>query len=122
LACFATSRYQEPHSLRSLIPPSPRGWTRDILYIGISNDTTAHAMAIGMLHAGASDVAQLGVNWSYPKILLFPLGPDGRRQATSLFKGFVFRDDEYVERASTRDVSYLVRRAATAGTHSDRSR
>jgi hypothetical protein len=80
------------------------------LFVGVSNDTTARAIAEAMHHAGASDVAQLDVNWSYPKFLLFPRDRAGRRRALGLFAGFVFRPDEYVERPSTRDFFYLVKR------------
>ena len=80
------------------------------LFVGISNDTTARAMALGMQRAGASDVAQLDVNWSYPKILLFPRDTAGKRHAVGLFRGFLFDDDDYVSEPSPRDFFYLVRR------------
>jgi hypothetical protein len=83
---------------------------RSRLYIGISNDTTAPAIARAMHHAGASDVAQLDVNWSYPKFLLYERGSAGQLRARGLFEGFVFRPDEYVVRPSQRDFFYLVRR------------
>lgn len=85
--------------------------SRGVLFVGVSNDTTATAIANAMHHAGASDVAQLDVNWSYPKFLLFPVDAAGERHAKGLFEGFVFRDDEYVRRPATRDFFYLVRRA-----------
>lgn len=83
---------------------------RRVLFVAVSNDTTATAMANAMQHAGASDVAQLDVNWSYPKFLLFPVDANGKRHASGLFEGFVFREDEYVQRPSTRDFFYLVLR------------
>lgn len=46
---------------RSAVGLSPDG---KILYVGISNHTTAKVMAAGMSHAGASNVAQMDVNWS----------------------------------------------------------
>jgi hypothetical protein len=79
------------------------------LFIGISNDTTARAMAQAMRHVGASDVAQLDVNFSYPKILVFPYRADGSREARSLFRGFLFHADDYVRRPSTRDFFYVER-------------
>lgn len=84
--------------------------SRDVLFVAVSNDTTATAIANAMRHAGASDVAQLDVNWSYPKFLLFPVDAAGERHAEGLFEGFVFRDDEYVQRPAARDFFYLVRR------------
>jgi hypothetical protein len=41
------------------------------LFVGISNHTTAPAIALGMHHAGADTVAQLDVNFSYPKFVTF---------------------------------------------------
>lgn len=83
-----------------------------ILFVAVSNDTTATALANAMHHAGATDVAQLDVNWSYPKFLVFPLDAAGKRHAESLFEGFVFRRDEYVQRPAARDFFYLVHRDA----------
>jgi hypothetical protein len=83
---------------------------RRVLYVAVSNDTTARAIAQAMRHAGASDVMQLDVNWSYPKFLLFPSGSDGQRRAHGLFEGFVFHEDEYVRRSSPRDFFYVIRR------------
>lgn len=82
-----------------------------VLYVAISNSTTAYALAFGMQHAGAANAAQLDVNWSYPKILVFPRAASGRRTAQSVFKGFVFRPDDYVARPSSRDFFYVIRRA-----------
>ena len=84
--------------------------SHDVLFVAVSNDTTATAMANAMRHAGASDIAQLDVNWSYPKFLLFPVDATGQRRAEGLFEGFVFREDEYVRRPAARDFVYLVRR------------
>ncbi len=83
---------------------------RRLLFVSVSNDTTARAMALAMHHAGASDVAQLDVNWSYPRFLLFPRNSDGQRRAQTLFRGFLFREADYVERPSQRDFFYLTRR------------
>lgn len=83
---------------------------RQVLYMGISNDTTAGALARGMRHAGAVDVAQLDVNWSYPKFVLFEPGDAGpERQAVPLAKGFEFTADEYIRRRAFRDFFYVVR-------------
>jgi hypothetical protein len=85
-----------------------------LLFVGVSNDTTARALALGMQHAGASSVAQLDVNWSYPKILVFPRAASGRRIAQSVFKGFVFRPEDYVARPAPRDFFYVIRRVDRA--------
>ncbi len=88
---------------------------RELLFVGLSNDTTARAMAEAMHHAGASDVAQLDVNWSYPRFVVFPAGPHGKRQARGVFEGFVFHPEDYVRRPATRDFFYLLRREEPAG-------
>jgi len=82
-----------------------------VLYVGITNHTTARAIAQGMFHAGAKDVAQLDVNWSYPKFVLFEPGDAGaERQAVPLAKGFEFSTDEYIRKRSLRDFFYLLRK------------
>lgn len=82
---------------------------RTILYVGISNHTTARAMADGLHHAGASDVAQMDVNWSYPKFVLFePKAGDPTRKAVALAEGFEFSEDEYIRKRSRRDFFYLM--------------
>lgn len=87
----------------------------DTLYVGISNHTTATAIALGMHHAGAVAVAQLDVNFSYPKFVTFERSadqPEGDRQAMALADGFEFSTDEYLRKKSYRDFFYLTPRAA----------
>src|SRR5690606_971917 len=82
------------------------------LYVGISNHTTARVMAEGMRHAGATTVAQMDVNWSYPKFVLYePKGKAGKLIATALVEGFEFSDDEYIRSRSMRDFFYLTRKS-----------
>jgi hypothetical protein len=80
---------------------------RATLFVAVTNDTTAAALANAMLHAGATDVAQLDVNWSYPKFVLFPRDSKGIPHAESLFEGFLVGKDDFVRRASPRDFFYL---------------
>lgn len=85
---------------------------RDVLYVGITNHTTAPALASGMRHVGAVDVAQMDVNWSYPKFVLFePLEPGGERKAVALAEGFEFSEHEYIRKPNKRDFFYLMRQA-----------
>jgi hypothetical protein len=81
---------------------------RSVLFVAITNDTTATALAGAMLHAGASDVAQLDVNWSYPKFVMFPRDADGTPYAHSLFDGFLVGRDDFVRKRSARDFFYIV--------------
>lgn len=83
---------------------------RDVLYVGIGNSVTATAIALGMFHAGAVDVAQMDVNWSYPKFVLFEPGDAGSdRMAVPLAEGFEHSENEYIRKRSYRDFFYVVR-------------
>jgi hypothetical protein len=65
-----------------------------------------------MHHAGAVHVAQLDVNWSYPKFLLYEPGEGGpERKAVALAKGFEFDENEYIRKRSLRDFFYLTRKS-----------
>jgi hypothetical protein len=83
----------------------------EILYVGVSNSTTARALALGMQSAGAWNVAQLDVNWSYPRFLIFPRDAVGAPHATTLFSGFLFEREEMLRQRSPRDFFYVTRRA-----------
>lgn len=87
---------------------------REILYVAITNHTTARTLADAMRHAGATDVAQMDVNWSYPKFVLFePQTPGGERKAVPLAHGFEFCEDEYIRKRARRDFFYLVRKPSS---------
>jgi hypothetical protein len=92
---------------RSAIALSADG---SVLYVAVSNYTSARALALGMQAAGGHDVAQLDVNFSFPKFLLFPRDHAGVRHAASLFKGFLFEPNEMIDQADPRDFFYVVRR------------
>lgn len=84
--------------------------TRDVLFVAITNHTTARVLADAMLHAGAVDVAQLDVNWSYPKFVTFePSASGNERIAVALAAGFEYSPDEYVRDRQRRDFFYLMR-------------
>jgi hypothetical protein len=85
--------------------------TRDVLYVSITNHSSARVLADGMHHAGATDVAQLDVNWSYPKFVTFEPGDAGPdRVAIALASGFEFTPDEYIRKKQRRDFFYLMRK------------
>jgi hypothetical protein len=84
--------------------------SRRVLFVGISNNTTARALAEGMHHAGAVDVAQLDVNWSYPKFLLYRESDKGELVAQAPVDGFEFNPGEYVNKSAFRDFFYLTRK------------
>ncbi len=84
-----------------------------VLYMGIGDFTSAKAMALGMKHAGAFHVAQLDVNWSYPKFVLYKPRLLGSPEliATPLTEGFKFAEDEYIGSPHPRDFFYLIRKS-----------
>ena len=89
--------------------------TREILFMSVSNATSAHAIAVGMHHAGGHEVAQLDINYSYPRIVTFPPGESGEREATGVFPGFPFEKDDYIRHASQRDFFYVIHQAPERG-------
>jgi len=83
-----------------------------VLFSGIGDHTTARAIALALRHAGAAHVAQLDVNWSYPKFVIYQPrdGQHGELVATKLCDGFEFSEDQYIREPATRDFFYLTRR------------
>jgi len=84
---------------------------RSVLYVAITNHTTARVLAEGLHHAGATDIAQLDVNWSYPKFVTFePIGHSHVLHPVPLAPGFEFSDDEYLRKKEKRDFFYMLRK------------
>ncbi len=96
---------------RTVIRRSAVGLSRDgqILYVGISNHTNAKVMALGMHHAGGYNVAQMDVNWSYPKFVTYEPDENGKLIPVALADGFEFSKDLYLRERSMRDFFYLAR-------------
>jgi hypothetical protein len=93
---------------RSAVGLSADGRT---LFVGISNSTTARALALGMQHVGARDVAQLDVNFSFPRFLLYrDDAASGALNAVGAVRGLLYQPDEYLGHASTRDFFYVTAR------------
>jgi hypothetical protein len=86
----------------------------DVLFVSISEATTATAIAKAMHHAGAQHVAQLDVNWSYPKLVTVE-PKDGSFDAPivkAIIDGFEYTEDDYVRKEAQRDFFYLTRKDA----------
>ncbi|NUP11723.1 MAG: hypothetical protein HOW73_37225 [Polyangiaceae bacterium] len=83
------------------------------LYVGISEATTATAIAKAMNHAGAHNVAQLDVNWSYPKfVTVEPKNGDAANPTVkAIVDGFEYTEDDYVRKAMHRDFFYVTRKS-----------
>jgi hypothetical protein len=91
---------------RSAIGLDPTG---TILFVGISNHTTAPAIARGMHHAGAATVAQLDINFSYPKFVTYQRTQESSpKRAVPLAEGFEYSENEYLRKASHRDFFFVM--------------
>ena len=82
----------------------------EVMFVAVANSTSPRAIALAMLHAGAAHAAQLDINYSYPRFVLFPRGESGQRETTSLFEGFKVDKDDYLRTPSVRDFFYVTRR------------
>jgi hypothetical protein len=86
-----------------------------VLFYGFGIEVGAELLARGLLHAGAVAAAELDINWTWTRFLLYGT-PGGELSITSTLvpkmthtkKGYVVRRDE-------RDFFYLVRRARAVG-------
>ncbi|MFO0586859.1 MAG: hypothetical protein U0441_04940 [Polyangiaceae bacterium] len=81
-----------------------------VLYMVVSNSTSPRTLALAMQHLRAYSAAQLDINYSYPRYVLFPKADSGQREATSLFEGFKVDKDDYLRTANPRDFFYVTRR------------
>ena len=88
--------------------------TRRTLFYGFGDWVTATGMAEAMKAAGAIDVAQLDVNWSYTRFYLFehPPGKPPRIRETPIPK-LKFNPKRYITKKSYRDFFYLSMRAGS---------
>jgi len=86
---------------------------RTVAYIGIGNHVTGKAIAEALHHAGSQSVAQLDVNFSYPKFFTYrdaPAGDERQLVPVPLTDNFEFTDGQYVHDKSQRDFFYLTRK------------
>ena len=82
-----------------------------VLFVGISDATTATAIAKAMHFVGAHNVAQLDVNWSFPKsFTVEPKSPGSSDlEVKPVVDGFEFSPDDYIKKEATRDFFYVTR-------------
>lgn len=98
----------------TVIRRSAVGLTEDkkTLFVAIGDAANAPVIATSLKHVGAVAVAQLDVNWSFPRFLIYaPRDGTGELVATPLCKGFEFSENEYVREHASRDFFYLTRKA-----------
>ncbi len=83
-----------------------------ILYVGIGDSTTARAIATAMQHAGSHEVAQLDVNWSFPKFVTFERRDGvGELVGVPISKSFEFHEEDFLRKPYARDFFYLTRKS-----------
>ena len=88
-----------------------------VLYVAISEATSATTIATAMQFAGAVNVAQLDVNFSYPKFVTVEKAetPTSERAGSwvvrAIAKGFEYTDSDYIRKEMSRDFFYLTRKA-----------
>lgn len=84
-----------------------------VLFVGISDATTATAIAKAMHFVGSYNVAQLDVNWSYPKAFTVEPKSVGSSdvEVKPIVDGFEFSPDDYIKKEAARDFFYVTRRA-----------
>jgi hypothetical protein len=102
----------------TIIRRSAMGISEDgkTLFVGIGEATSAVAIAKAMQFTGSFHVAQLDVNFSYPKfVTIEPKTPGSKTSSPEdlelkpLVKTFQFKPDDYIKRPDTRDFFYLTR-------------
>lgn len=84
---------------------------RKVLFYGVGDALTAQAIARGMKAVGAHMAAELDVNYSYPRFLLYeqPSPSEPPKATSALIPSIEFNADEYVTRPCERDFFYLLR-------------
>ncbi len=80
------------------------------LFYGLGESVTPRALAEAMLAAGAVDVAELDVNWSYTRFILYAGGSSPPQVTGTLIPEIKHAAGEYVQRPAERDFFYLARR------------
>jgi hypothetical protein len=94
---------------RSAIGVNEKG---DVLFVGIGDSTTARAIATAMQHAGSYEVAQLDVNWSFPKFVTFERREGvGELIGIPISKSFEFNEEDFLRKPYARDFFYLTRKS-----------
>jgi hypothetical protein len=82
-----------------------------ILFYALGEEAEARWLAEGLRLAGAVSAAQLDINWYWTRFLVFGTDASGKLGVTStLIPKTEHHHHGYVERASTRDFFYVVRK------------
>jgi len=92
---------------RSAIGLDPSGLT---LFYAVGIETNAKLLAEGMRFAGASDAAELDINWNWTKFFTFATGENGALVVGNTLVPVEHAKSAYVGQASDRDFFYLLSR------------
>lgn len=85
------------------------------LFYALGDAVTAQSIGRAMQVVGAHDAAQLDVNYSYPRFVLFEQNPSGSPLATSpIVPDLKYSPTDYVVGPQQRDFFYLTRRATSS--------
>ena len=80
------------------------------LFYAVGIETSAKLLAEGMRFAGASDAAELDINWNWTKFFTFAKGENGSLVVESTLVPVEHAKSAYVAQASDRDFFYLLLR------------
>jgi hypothetical protein len=82
------------------------------LFYGFGEAVTAQALGHAMRAIGAENAAQLDVNYSYPRFLLYEAGAPGQAPhvESALIPGIKYTKGEYVTESAPRDFFYVTRK------------
>ncbi len=83
------------------------------LFYALGDAVTAQSIGRAMIVVGAHDAAQLDVNYSYPRFLLFERGEGGAAATAPIIPDIKYHPSEYVRTPSPRDFFYLTRKRNT---------
>jgi hypothetical protein len=85
--------------------------TGQTLYFGIGEWVWARDLALALKVAGAVDVAELDINWSYTRFLLYDRSTPPKVVSTLIPK-VEYSKDGYISKAAPRDFFYLRRKTS----------
>ena len=79
-------------------------------FYGLGDAVTAQSIGRAMLAVGAYDAAQLDVNYSYPRFLLFDHGEGGASATHPIIPDIKYSPSEYVRTPAQRDFFYITKK------------
>ena len=99
---------KEPEIRRTALGTNGDGRT---LFFALGDWIDPKALALAMASAGATQAAELDINWSYTRFLYFSPDENGQLKVSqTLVPELEYHDRGYVKRPSYRDFFYITRR------------